>query len=78
MTRAINKILLDFSPELCPKVCGKATVTPKIEVGSWTSVKTGQATFTYRGTSKKHNHKRMSPFEMVDLNSFFFFLFIVS
>ncbi|XP_057495494.1 putative recombination initiation defects 3 isoform X2 [Actinidia eriantha] len=53
------------NPEVCPKVCGKAIVTPKLEVGSWTSVKTGQANFTYRGTSKKHNQKRMSPFEMV-------------
>ena len=72
MTQAINKILLDFSPELCPKVCGKATVTPKIEVGSWTSVKTEQATFSYMGTSKNHNQKRMYPFELVDLNSFLF------
>ncbi|KAF7153667.1 hypothetical protein RHSIM_Rhsim01G0157000 [Rhododendron simsii] len=51
-------------PEMPPRSCGKTALLPKIEVGSWTSVKTEQATFTHRGTSKKHKQKRMSPIEL--------------
>ncbi|KAG5565799.1 hypothetical protein RHGRI_001654 [Rhododendron griersonianum] len=51
-------------PEMPPRNCGKTALLPKIEVGSWTSVKTEQATFTHRGTSKKHKQKRMSPIEL--------------
>ncbi|KAI8572057.1 hypothetical protein RHMOL_Rhmol01G0168900 [Rhododendron molle] len=58
-----NNLIFFSCPEMPPRSCGETALLPKIEVGSWTSVKTEQATFTHRGTSKKHKQKRMSPIE---------------
>ncbi|KAF5946244.1 hypothetical protein HYC85_016472 [Camellia sinensis] len=52
------------NPEAHPKVYGKATLVPKIELGRWTSLKTEQAFFKYVGPSKKHKQKRPTPIEL--------------
>ncbi|KAI8028482.1 Protein PAIR1, partial [Camellia lanceoleosa] len=52
------------NPQVRPKFCGKATVVPKVELGSWTSVKKEKATFTCRGSSKEHRQKRLFPIEL--------------
>ncbi|CAL5400997.1 unnamed protein product [Camellia sinensis] len=52
------------NPEVHPKVYGKATLVPKIELGRWTSVKTEQAFFKYVGPSKEHKQKRPTPIEL--------------
>ncbi|GMP61444.1 hypothetical protein CsSME_00023907 [Camellia sinensis var. sinensis] len=59
-----KNILLHSSPEVHPKVYGKATLLPKIELGRWTSVKTEQAFFKYVGHSKEHKQKRPTPIEV--------------
>ncbi|GMP43479.1 hypothetical protein CsSME_00012824 [Camellia sinensis var. sinensis] len=52
------------NPQVRPKFCGKATVVPKVELGSWTSVKKEKAAFTCRGSSKEHRQKRLFPIEL--------------
>ncbi|XP_028099292.1 protein PAIR1-like [Camellia sinensis] len=52
------------NPQVRPKFCGKATVVPKVELGSWTSVKKEKAAFTCRGSSKEHRQKRLFPTEL--------------
>ncbi|KAA8520638.1 hypothetical protein F0562_014894 [Nyssa sinensis] len=51
------------NPAVHPKVCGQAIVVPNIEMGSWTSVKQEQSTFTCR-TSTEHKQKGIS---LIDL-----------
>ncbi|KAI8027058.1 Protein PAIR1 [Camellia lanceoleosa] len=52
------------NPQVRPKFCGKATVVPKVELGSWTSVKKEKATFTCWSSSKEHRQKRLFPVEL--------------
>lgn len=45
-------------------VCGKSNLTPKVEVGSWTSVKPEQATIPHACRCNVHKQKRQSPIEL--------------
>ncbi|XP_052192069.1 putative recombination initiation defects 3 [Diospyros lotus] len=52
------------NPEVHPEIPGKAILVPKIEVGNWTAVKKGQATFTYSGLTNEHKQQKLSSIEM--------------
>eukprot|EP00257_Ricinus_communis_P028429 XP_025015843.1 protein PAIR1 [Ricinus communis] len=42
------------------KAYGQSTTRPKIEMGTWNTVKTEQITFTQRASNKEHKHKGVS------------------
>lgn len=47
-----------------PEACEKANLIPKVQVGSWTSVKTEQATIKYARRNNMQKQKRPSPIEL--------------
>ncbi|KAM7506543.1 hypothetical protein LguiA_016996 [Lonicera macranthoides] len=58
-----NKFLSDSSPVLRPKV-RQATMAPKIEMGTWNSVKRERVTFTDRDSNKGQKQTVVSPIEL--------------
>ncbi|XP_059651397.1 putative recombination initiation defects 3 [Cornus florida] len=52
------------NPVVHPKVRGQATLGPKVEVGSWTTVKQERSNFTYRCSNKEQKQKEVSPAEL--------------
>ncbi|CAK9165528.1 unnamed protein product, partial [Ilex paraguariensis] len=55
-----KRALIDFSKTVHPKIQA-ASLVPKIEMGSWNSVKHKQATSTNRDSNNGHKQKRASP-----------------
>lgn len=66
-----SQVFTDYSPVVPPKV-QLGTRIPKVEMGTWNSVKREYATLTNRDHSKGHKLNSVSQTELVFIIYFFF------